>query len=664
MAFDGSLGSLVVQLVADSSGLNKGLEDARKTVQKQTAEITKVTREMGLAFVAAGTAAAVGLGFAVKAAAEAQAAMARVAQFVENAGFSVDQVVPKIQEFSSEMQALTGTSDEVVAVFAARLLPITKDVGRAFEITRSALDLAAGANIDLEAATRLFMGAADGQIGRLGIMVPALRGVTDETLKQMSVQERLTFILEKVQDQYGGLAEKQGATFQGRMKALTATINDLQETIGAALLPRLTAMADGLRRGVQEVDRFLKSQPGLTDFLVNSTILFAGLSIVAGTLVFVFGTLVTSLTALGVAGAGIGTILGGLGAIIAAAVIIAFTNWLLKIEAVRNAVERLGRSISQLPIFKLTGDLFGSNNKGFGPPPPPVGEDRAPGFAEAGSTAEESPFAAIAEPGFSVSGTLDQMKQKLVELQQQARDTGDAVKFSLADAFATAGTATQQFGAGLSVLLNDAKQQYGETFGSAANFVVNASITMSKAIRDNLSSAISGVILGTKSASEAFKEFGQALVKSLVDFVVQYVITQALTKGLATAAAAFSIGLAGALASAWSTAAYFASVATFGGAAVTGSAALATGVAGAKALAAASSAIPALAEGGIVNRPTLALIGEAGPEAVVPLSGKNSVGNVYVTVNYQGTGDSQSDIEKIAEMIGELTQVQMKRITA
>jgi hypothetical protein len=31
--------------------------------------------------------------------------------------------------------------------------------------------------------------------------------------------------------------------------------------------------------------------------------------------------------------------------------------------------------------------------------------------------------------------------------------------------------------------------------------------------------------------------------------------------------------------------------------------------------------IPALADGGVVTEPTLALIGEAGPEAVVPLSG-------------------------------------------
>jgi hypothetical protein len=34
--------------------------------------------------------------------------------------------------------------------------------------------------------------------------------------------------------------------------------------------------------------------------------------------------------------------------------------------------------------------------------------------------------------------------------------------------------------------------------------------------------------------------------------------------------------------------------------------------------------IPRLAKGGIVTSPTLALIGEAGPEAVVPLSGRNA----------------------------------------
>ena len=53
-----------------------------------------------------------------------------------------------------------------------------------------------------------------------------------------------------------------------------------------------------------------------------------------------------------------------------------------------------------------------------------------------------------------------------------------------------------------------------------------------------------------------------------------------------------------------------------------------------------TSIIPFMADGGIVNRPTLAMIGESGSEAVIPLSqmGNMGGGNINVTVN-TGVGD-------------------------
>lgn len=55
--------------------------------------------------------------------------------------------------------------------------------------------------------------------------------------------------------------------------------------------------------------------------------------------------------------------------------------------------------------------------------------------------------------------------------------------------------------------------------------------------------------------------------------------------------------------------------------------------------------LPYLAQGGIVRRPTLAMIGEAGPEAVVPLSrGRGGVGGVTVIVNVQGSVTSERDL--------------------
>jgi len=50
----------------------------------------------------------------------------------------------------------------------------------------------------------------------------------------------------------------------------------------------------------------------------------------------------------------------------------------------------------------------------------------------------------------------------------------------------------------------------------------------------------------------------------------------------------------------------------------------------------AGGGIPKMAQGGIVSRPTLALIGEAGPEAVVPLSKMNTGGGGDVNINVTG----------------------------
>ena len=55
--------------------------------------------------------------------------------------------------------------------------------------------------------------------------------------------------------------------------------------------------------------------------------------------------------------------------------------------------------------------------------------------------------------------------------------------------------------------------------------------------------------------------------------------------------------------------------------------------------------IPLLAEGGIVTKPTLAMIGEAGSEAVIPLSKMGNMGGgINVVVNVQGTVVQEHDL--------------------
>lgn len=68
------------------------------------------------------------------------------------------------------------------------------------------------------------------------------------------------------------------------------------------------------------------------------------------------------------------------------------------------------------------------------------------------------------------------------------------------------------------------------------------------------------------------------------------------------------------------------------------------------------SEIPRLAKGGIVTKPTLAMIGESGPEAVVPLSNNKKMG---ATFNFDFRGSVLLD-ENVVEQIGDTIMRQLK----
>ncbi|BFT94951.1 MAG: hypothetical protein MNSN_01510 [Minisyncoccus archaeiphilus] len=69
--------------------------------------------------------------------------------------------------------------------------------------------------------------------------------------------------------------------------------------------------------------------------------------------------------------------------------------------------------------------------------------------------------------------------------------------------------------------------------------------------------------------------------------------------------------------------------------------------------------IPMLAKGGIVTRPTIAMIGEAGPEAVIPLNRANNPGYGGITININGGNFFGSD-EDVGEYIGDLMLKKLK----
>lgn len=70
------------------------------------------------------------------------------------------------------------------------------------------------------------------------------------------------------------------------------------------------------------------------------------------------------------------------------------------------------------------------------------------------------------------------------------------------------------------------------------------------------------------------------------------------------------------------------------------------------------SSIPKLAEGGIVTSPTIAMIGEAGPEAVVPLNRSGGfAGGAQVTVIVNGDVSGQELVEKVGQQLTDMLKM-------
>ena len=171
-----------------------------------------------------------------------------------------------------------------------------------------------------------------------------------------------------------------------------------------------------------------------------------------------------------------------------------------------------------------------------------------------------------------------------------------------------------------------------------------------------LSKSIVSAIKGTTSLKESFKELGFQMLQVLIDFAVQKVVNAALSKVIMTEQVAAALVAGAATAQAWAPAAALASLASFGANAVPAAA----GIISVSALAR-SLAIPGLAEGGIVNRPTLALIGERGREAVVPLDDDNAINPITVNINVEANVSQETDISALAEELGFLIEPEISR---
>ena len=226
-------GNIIIRVGADASsairelrGVNKPLQDVQSRGERMSAGVRRAAVPAAAALTALGVA-----GFAAaKAAAADQGAQAKLAGALERTAGATKTQVAAAEDFISKMSLATGTADDELRPALAQLASATGNVGTAQSRLKLALDIAAQSGKPLATVTKALAGAEDGRTAALGKLVPGLNKATLESKNMSKITGELA-------DKTGGAAAEAAGTAEGQYKILQVRMAELQEEIGAALLP-------------------------------------------------------------------------------------------------------------------------------------------------------------------------------------------------------------------------------------------------------------------------------------------------------------------------------------------------------------------------------------------------------------------------------------------
>ena len=246
--------TLKLSILGDVDNLNKSLKAANADVENSSSKLGDFSKKAGLAFAAAGAAAALYAGKllvdGVKSAIEDEAAQSKLAKTLENLTGATDAQVAAVEEQIKKNQLAFGISDTQLRPSLERLLRATKDVEDAQRAQSLAIDIAAGSGKSLEAVSNALGKAYEGNTGalaKLGI------GLSAAQLKTMSMDE----ITKTLANTFEGQATAKAETFAGKMLRLSETFNEAKETVGGYILDALNPLLDGfVNQGLPAITKF------------------------------------------------------------------------------------------------------------------------------------------------------------------------------------------------------------------------------------------------------------------------------------------------------------------------------------------------------------------------------------------------------------------------
>lgn len=172
----------------------------------------------------------------------------------------------------------------------------------------------------------------------------------------------------------------------------------------------------------------------------------------------------------------------------------------------------------------------------------------------------------------------------------------------------------------LSAAMSAAWENFALKAQSSMGRVANLTVSATKQITAGFGGAIAGMIVDGENFAESMERVMRQVAKNIISQLIQIAIESVIVNAIqstSTLGTHAANTFAGAFAA--TVAIPVVGPALAPGVAAGSLATMLAGVPGAKASGAALGAVPALADGGLITRPTLVLAGEAGPEKIIPL---------------------------------------------
>jgi len=234
-----AVGAVIARIITQYSA--KGSKAAQKDIAKLGKDFDKFAKRSALAFAAAGAAVGaftVKVGTdAVRAAMDDQKSQVLLANSLRNTVGATDAAIAGTEDYITLLQKQVNVTDDELRPALSRLAAATGSIAGGQELLGTALNVSADSGADLASSVGAIIKASKGQFKALGNLVP---GLSLATIKSKNFGKALT----EVNKITAGAAAKRAQTLEYRLKGLNIAYGEILETLGYALLPVIEKFAD------------------------------------------------------------------------------------------------------------------------------------------------------------------------------------------------------------------------------------------------------------------------------------------------------------------------------------------------------------------------------------------------------------------------------------